>query len=128
AGMSRFRNTVMVAFFLPILSTLLLGCSKFPVGWPEKPGPRVLASFTPIYCFAVNVAGDDAAVQCVMSSEGPHGFEVSAKDRVKVDRAGLFLINGLMLDDDIAVKMMNGTENKNIKIVSLSERISIFGP
>ena len=123
--MRPIRCVALTALSFGLVVVLQPGCSKVPDGWPEKPGPRVLTSFAPIYCFAVNVAGEDAAVQYVMSGEGPHGFEVSAKDRVKVDRANLFLINGLMLDDDIAAKMMNGTENKNIKLIPLAERIPI---
>src|SRR5439155_25399323 len=100
-----FAAALLVA---PLLA-LQRGCSKIPDGWPERPGPRVLTSFAPIQCFALNVAGDDAAVQWVMSGEGPHGFDPSARDMVKLDRANLFFINGLMLDDDIAAKMIKGS-------------------
>src|SRR5262249_55511896 len=102
--------------------TLQQGCAKIPDGWPDKPGPRVLTSFAPIQFFALNVAGNDASVQCVMSSEGPHGFEAQARDMVKLERADLFFINGLMLDDDIAAKMVKSTPSK-VKVVKLAERI-----
>jgi ABC-type Zn uptake system ZnuABC Zn-binding protein ZnuA len=121
--MRRNRLLIVAALGFGVLVAVQPGCSKIPDGWPEKPGPRVLTSFAPIQCFALNVAGDDAAVQVVMSGEGPHGFEPSARDMVKLDRADVFLINGLMLDDDIANKMVKGTSNKSIKVVKLAERI-----
>src|SRR5260221_713 len=123
AAMRPTRLLIVAALGFGLLIAVQPGCSKIPDGWPEKPGPRVLTSFAPIQCFALNVAGDDAAVQWVMSGDGPHGFDPSARDTVKLDRADLFLINGLILDDDIADKMVKGTQNKSIKIVKLAERI-----
>src|SRR4051794_36636309 len=104
----RRRLLVVIALLFALGLAVHPGCSPVPDGWPPTPSFRVVTSFAPIHCFALNVAGDDAAVQCVMSSEGPHGYEPSAPDRVKLEKANLFLINGLNLDTDIADKMVGG--------------------
>src|SRR5258708_7748215 len=119
------RLLLGVAMVLGFVLALQPGCSPVPDGWPEKAGPRVLTTFAPVHCFALNVAGDDASVQCVMSSEGPHGFEPTARDMVKLDRANVFFINGLMLDDDIADKMVKGSRNKTLRAVAIADAIPV---
>lgn len=77
------------------------GCTAAPdpfVG--VKPGQlRILTSFPPIYCFADNVAGDQAKTLCLLTNIGPHGYEATSLDSIKVAKADLFLVNGLGLDD-----------------------------
>ena len=63
-------------------------------------GPKVVVSFAPLYCFAVNVAGDDAVVQSIMTTSGPHQFNPTDKDARLLQRADLFFINGLGLEGD----------------------------
>ena len=121
----RRRLVFGVALLFGLGLAIQPGCSPVPDGWPEKSGLRVVTSFAPIHCFALNVAGDDAAVQCVMSNEGPHGYEPTAPDRVKLERANLFLINGLNLDDDIADKMIGGLRKKSVTVVRLADAIPV---
>lgn len=122
--MRKLRALALVILIgLTAILAALPGCSKVADPWPQKQGPRVLASFAPIYCFALNVAGEDASVLCVMASSGPHEFDPSARDAVAVKRADLFLINGLDLDDEIARKMTRGAKRAEVKIVSLSSAI-----
>src|SRR5260370_30502021 len=83
---------IAAALFVPILA-VQPGCSKIPDGWPEKSGPRVVTSFAPIHCFALNVAGDDATVQTGLSELGPHGFNPTPRAIVKLEHADLFLIH-----------------------------------
>jgi ABC-type Zn uptake system ZnuABC Zn-binding protein ZnuA len=123
--MRRSRLLLGVILLFGIVLAIQPGCSPVPDGWPEKPGLRVVTSFAPIHCFALNVAGEDAAVQCIMSNEGPHGFEPTAQDRVKLERANLFLINGLNLDDDIAEKMIGDLRKKDVKVVRLADAIPV---
>lgn len=123
--MRRLRLLALLAVPL-IFGVLALtpGCTKVADPWPQKPGPRVLASFAPIYCFALNVAGDDANVLCVMSESGPHEFDPSARDAAAVSRADLFVINGLDLDNQIARKMTQSARRGGLKIVEASSAIS----
>src|SRR5437763_1151370 len=105
------------ALILAVALIGLPGCSGPADPWPEKPGPRVLTSFVPLYCFALNVAGDDASVLCAMTDTGPHHFDPSPQHAVAVRRADLFLINGLDLDNSIAKKMVKSSRNRDLKIV-----------
>src|SRR5262249_26376576 len=99
------------------------GCSGPADPWPQKPGPRVLTSFVPLYCFALNVAGDDATVLCAMTDTGPHHFDPSPQHAVALRRADLFLINGLDLDNDIAKKMVKSSHNRDLKIIEVARAI-----
>jgi ABC-type Zn uptake system ZnuABC Zn-binding protein ZnuA len=78
------------------------GCSQVKDGWEERPGPRVMVSFPPLYSFAKNVAGDDAQVRCLLVTTGPHEFKPSPQDAVSLRRADRFFVNGLGLDDQVA--------------------------
>jgi ABC-type Zn uptake system ZnuABC Zn-binding protein ZnuA len=90
------------------------GCSKPPDPWPDKPGLRIMTSFPPLYCFASNVAGDDATVLCLMTTTGPHDYPYPVGDAFKLHRADLFLINGLGLDDNLD-KLKNNTGNPKLR-------------
>ncbi len=100
----------------------LAGCGSSEPQWPDRPGPKVVASFPPLYCFALNVAGDDAVVKTAMSSQGPHHFDPKPADARLVRQADLFVINGLGLDERIAQKMKGGSGNTSLKIVDLGQR------
>src|SRR5947209_3361556 len=56
------------------------GCRRAEDVWPGTGKKRVLASFPPLYCFAKNVAGDDADVRCLLKAQGPHDFTPHAND------------------------------------------------
>jgi len=112
--MRRLRVAALVMIPACLLALALSGCGKTPDPWPEKPGLRVLTSFAPLYCFTLNVAGDDANVLCVMAETGPHEFDPTPRDAAAVKRADLFLINGLDLDNDIARKLTRGSQNSKI--------------
>mgnify|MGYP002685550585 CR=1 FL=1 len=79
---------------------MFVGCGKHPDPWDHaKAGQKRVLAVTPaLYCFASNVAGDKAAVQCLLSDRGPHDYEPNAGDALKARKADLFLANGLELD------------------------------
>src|ERR1700677_5333113 len=84
-----------------LLSLSLNGCGSKPDdAWPPHPGPKVVVSFAPYYCFAANVAGDDAVVRTMMTTSGPHHFQPTDKDSLLLRQADLFFINGLGLEGD----------------------------
>src|SRR5439155_6981464 len=70
--------------------------------WPEGKSPRVLVSFAPLYSFVANVAGDDAAVLTLLTTTGPHEYQPTSQDTLKLRQADLFFINGLDLDESFA--------------------------
>lgn len=100
---------------LGALSLLVLaGCASAPPPFAgAKPGQlKILASFPPLYCFAANVAGDQAKTLCLLTTVGPHGYESSSLDSIKVAEADLFLVNGLGLDDFVA-KLAAGARKRS---------------
>jgi zinc transport system substrate-binding protein len=100
------------------------GCTPVSDGWTEgKSGPKIVVSFAPLYCFAVNVAGEDAEVRTVMTTQGPHGFNPSPTDSRMLSRADIFFSNGLLLDDGIAKRLVNGSGNTRLKHVALGAKL-----
>jgi zinc transport system substrate-binding protein len=98
----------------------LLGCSKPADPFKDVPGgpTRVLVTIPPLYCFTKSVAGDDAAVLCLLTAQGPHDYEATTADVLKVRKASLFLTVGLGLDD-FAHKIANASGNDKLKTVTL---------
>ncbi len=126
---SILRTVAGAAGCAALLSVLVLGCinsntqSAKDADWPDKPGPKVVVSFAPLYCFAANVAGDDAVVKNVMTTTGPHDFEPSADDARLVGKADILFTVGLGLDDLAADRMKKGANNDKLKVVALSSAI-----
>jgi ABC-type Zn uptake system ZnuABC Zn-binding protein ZnuA len=115
---------VAAAVLAPLALFGPVGCSgSKDTGWPDRPGPKVVVSFAPYYCFALNVAGDDAAVRTMMGSTGPHDFQPTDSDARLVRHANLFFINGLELDNAKAETVRKGSGNTNLRVVALGERI-----
>lgn len=98
------------------------GCGK-ESAWGDKPGPKVAVSFAPLYCFARGVAGDDAAVQSVMSTTGPHDFNPTDVEARLLRQADLFFVNGLSLDDDVTATLKRGSGNPRLKLVKLGDAL-----
>lgn len=124
--MMRLHNVGAWARWMVGLSIALLGvsgCGKVTDPWPDKPGPRVMVTFPPLYCFAANVAGDDATVKCLLNTTGPHDYAANAQDALKLHRANLFLINGLELDESFADKLQRNADNPGLKVVKVGECI-----
>ena len=108
---------VLLAFGLP-------GCASRDDVWPkDHTGPKVVVSFAPLYCFAVNVAGDDAVVKNMMTTSGPHHFNPTDKDARLLQRADLFFINGINLEMDKPATLAKSSGNKKLKIVDLGSLI-----
>ena len=106
------------------LAVSLPGCGNADDGWPkDRSGPKVVVSFAPLYCFAVNVAGDDAVVRNLLTSSGPHHFQPTDRDARLLQRADLFLVNGIGLEGDKPENMKKGSGNQNLKIVELGSFI-----
>ena len=104
------------------------GCGSRESAWGDKPGPKVAVSFAPLYCFARGVAGDDAPVQSVMSTTGPHDFNPTDVEARLLRQADLFFVNGLSLDDDVAATLKKGSGNPRLKLVKLGDGIKATNP
>jgi ABC-type Zn uptake system ZnuABC Zn-binding protein ZnuA len=125
--MSRWSRYGVSALALLLLFSglLLTGCRRIKDDdWEQGKSPRVMASFPPIYCFAVNVAGDLGTVKCLLTTTGPHDYQFAAPEAVRLRSADLFLINGLGLDDVFAGKLVNNSGNARLKPTALGERLT----
>jgi ABC-type Zn uptake system ZnuABC Zn-binding protein ZnuA len=92
---------------------LALGCGTARDPWAGQPGPpRVVVTFPPLYCFALNVAEHDAGLLTLATSRGPHLYEPTVEDALKLRQADLFFINGLQLDDHFAERMARSSHNR----------------
>jgi len=106
----------------------LAGCSKPDDPWKDAHGKRIMTSFVPLYCFAANVAGDDATVHCLLTTTGPHDYHPVIKDALQLRGADVFFINGLDLDTDLAKRLADNSGNKNLKLVDLSKECAALKP
>jgi len=123
--MPRHSMRIVAFLFISVSGTLpFLGCSgKTNAHWPVVNGPRVAVSFPPLYCFAANVVGDKGTVKSVLTAQGPHHADTNVQERVILEEADLFLVNGLGLDDTLARGLASSTGNKKLKIVELGEKL-----
>jgi zinc transport system substrate-binding protein len=99
----------------------MVGCSPADQSteWQgAKPGPKILASFAPIQCFAMNVAGDDATVRVVFGDQGPHHIKDSPAHVKMFAGADVIFINGLGLEDRNVRTIQKGTAKK-VPVVAL---------
>jgi zinc transport system substrate-binding protein len=108
----------------------LASCTPAPNSWVDaKPGQKkVLVSFPPLYAITHAVAGDNAYVLCLLTTQGPHEYEGSATDLLKVNKADLFIYNGLTLDDAFAGKMLKNHKNKSLEVLNVGAAIEKDDP
>jgi zinc transport system substrate-binding protein len=101
-------------------------CNKMPDVWFEaKPGqPKILVSFPPLYAITKAIAGDDAYVLCMLTTQGPHDYDGGPTDLPKVNKADLFIYNGLSLDDSFADRMLRNHKNRKLVVLSVGEVIN----
>ena len=116
------RCLILIACLGFVLLIGLLGCGS-DTSWPDRPGPKVVVSFAPVYCFTANVAGDDAVVKNMMTTTGPHDFNPTDIEARLLGRANLLFVNGLSLDDGMADTLKRGSGNRGLKVVALGGRI-----
>jgi zinc transport system substrate-binding protein len=117
AGVALLVGVVLAVLTMP-------GCGRRDDPWPkDRAGPKVVVSFAPLYCFAVNVAGDDAVVRSIMTTSGPHQFNPTDKDARLLQRADLFFINGLGLEGDKPETLAKSSGNSKLKTIDLGAKI-----
>ncbi len=105
-----------------VLAVVVVGCSPADQSpaWPAKPGLKVLTSFAPIQCFALNVAGDNATVQVLFADEGPHHIKDNPAHIKLFGGADVFFANGLGLETASVKTIQRGT-SKKVPVVSLGD-------
>lgn len=88
--------------------------------------PKVLVSFAPIYSFAINVAGDDADIKCLLTTTGPHTHGDATPRQIDLARdCDVFIINGVGLEDEadgVATKLKNVSSNPKWNVLNLGAK------
>jgi zinc transport system substrate-binding protein len=107
------RSYLLIVIGVLTLPAFFAGCSPAPDFWGEaKEGQkRILVTFPPLYAITQHVAGEEAYVLCLLTNEGPHEYQATQTDVLKVNKADLLIYNGLTLDDPIVSKMMKDHRN-----------------
>jgi len=87
---------------------------------------RVVTTFAPLYSFAVNVAGDEAAVEnLVPIGASVHTFQAKPSDIKKIAKADVLVVNGAGLEaflDDI----IEAAANPGLIVVDTSESVELL--
>jgi len=120
-GCHRFLSYTLLGLLFTLLG--LSGCSHADPWEGKNDKLRVVASFPPLHCFTLNVAGEDAAVLPMLENVGVHEYQPSPKDASKLQRANLFLINGLDLDNGFAQKLTANSGNPGLKLHEIGKCI-----
>jgi ABC-type Zn uptake system ZnuABC Zn-binding protein ZnuA len=90
--------------------------------WEGTTKPRVLTSIVPLYCFTAQVAGDDAAVRCLLTARGPHDYQSSPHDAKLLASADLFIVNGFGLEEFLT-PLERASGNTKLKVIRAADRI-----
>lgn len=86
---------------------------------------RVVASFYPMYDFAVKIGGDKAEIKnMVPAGMEPHDWEPSASDITEFEQADVFVYSGAGMEH-WAEDVLASLENKNLIAVEASEGIAL---
>ncbi|MDB6032350.1 MAG: putative periplasmic solute binding protein for transport system [Verrucomicrobiales bacterium] len=88
----------------------------------EPPGGkklRILTTFLPLYCFALNVGGDLAEVENLLPSNiSPHDYQFSRRDLQKVQRADVIVRNGAGMDIWLEKLLLTAGRDKKIVVAT----------
>jgi ABC-type Zn uptake system ZnuABC Zn-binding protein ZnuA len=113
-SMQRTAGWGLLGAVVAIIAAGIGGCSHAPDPWPEHAGKRIMVSFPPLYSFVTSVAGEDATVQCLLTTTGPHDYHATPADGMRLKGADLLVINGLGLDD-FCLKLRTNSGNSKLK-------------
>jgi ABC-type Zn uptake system ZnuABC Zn-binding protein ZnuA len=99
----------------------MTSCSPAPPYWAEAKSnqKKILVSFPPLYAITHAVAGDDAYVLSMLTTQGPHDYDYAATDLFKVNKADLFIYNGLTLDDQFVDKLVKNRKNDSLETLNI---------
>jgi zinc transport system substrate-binding protein len=122
--MRRRRMFGLLGGGLILLAASVFGCAGAKDEWPEGKSPRIMTTFPPLYCFAANVAGDEAAVKSLLTRLGPHDYAATHGDVKKLLGADLFLVNGLSLDETFSQALLKSSGNTQARYVEVGAAVA----
>ena len=94
-------------------------CSAAALGGAEA-RPRVVTSFFPLHCWAVNIAGDSVLVENLLPSRAePHDYAFTPGDARKLSDANLIVVNGFNLEAWLP-KFLRGSPATKDRVLAIS--------
>lgn len=107
-----------------LFSTFILtGCSNSKVA---NENSLVTATFYPLANLTQQVLGDDISVGTIIpNGVEPHDYEPTPNDLIQIYQSKLFILNGAGLDP-WAEKLVPELQKKGIKVINLSESVSLL--
>ena len=106
-----------------ILTFAFTGCG----GNPDDGKLKIVTSFYPMYLDAINIAGGVEGVE-VTNLTAPqtgclHDYQLTTEDMKKLERADIFIVNGLGMENFLDKVTQ---ERKNLKIIDASKSDEIY--
>jgi len=112
--------SVLLAWLLAIGSWLLAHGAQAP-STPTK-RPVVLATFTPLHSWTLNVAGPDADVELLLPGDvGPHDFQLKPQDLRRIRKADVIIANGLGVESWLDKAIRNNARDAAKKVVRVTD-------
>jgi zinc/manganese transport system substrate-binding protein len=114
-----------------IVRSRLITLIAFVVGMVSAISPlaaqqlRIVTSFCPLYCWTVNVAGERAEVENLLSARSePHEYAFTPNDARKLNRADLIVVNGLGLEVWLP-KFLRSAPSSRDRVVTVSSEMDL---
>ncbi len=105
----------------PLLRFTFIAILLLAAGFPTTAAqPRAITSFFPLHCWTANVAGDEAQVECLLTSRAePHDYAFTPGDARRLHEADLIVVNGLALEGWLP-KFLRGAPDRRHRVVNIS--------
>ncbi len=114
--------TARILLFLVAIA--FAGCNgSQPDPWNGTTKLRVATTFAPIHCFALNVAGDNADVRSILSTQGPHDASIPTGQATMLAKSDVLFANGLKVDSRLVSKLTSSFSKGKPIIVKLGDGI-----
>ena len=115
--------------FLSIVNLCILtGCDSYLSNISQESNGEkinIVATLFPQYDFARAIVGDKGNVSMLMPPGiESHSFEPTPSDIIKINKADLFIYTGKYMES-WAQSIIDGIENKNMKILDVSKNIEL---
>lgn len=111
---------------LPIIMTLSLLLTSCGVTEEQSDKPQVYTSFYAMYDFARTIGGEDIDLyNIVPTGTEPHDFEPTAADMAKLNKADVFIYNGMGVDE--WAEQVADTLPENVRVLRAADSASAEG-
>jgi len=116
-----------ISIFAAVLSlSLASGCAGSSGGKAGDDKISVVASFYPMYDFASKIGGDKVSVKNLTpAGVEPHDWEPSSTDMITLEKADIFIYNGLGMET-WADSVLGSLSNKKLVAVEASKNVPLL--